>query len=570
MDKLLSIIKKYSISEIDAHTLCESIRISTSPLSQSSIKTLLSHKIFEPEIEIAANEILSFLQTEKLSQENNPIRSCPEKCQLCDKTCIFPNTKHQELILAKNPDQLKINTNNSKQELINYHICGNKHNCSEACSNTGICQIKTHDYKSDHTDLPPDPSHPVGIKLPCNEIIPEYKTVHKSDHLCNNFTFHRCATKCPECLSFCSKEANHSGFHSTDHLPKISDFFLNPLNLVLQAQNKSVKQTETNHNLETCSTFCSKLGRGHFHLKDCKDETECANQSENGIQHSKKNFSELPLKNLDEQLCDSYWAQYNFEVPVPKNIKEKISKCTHVCALPECQAKASYCIWKNWHVGEHVFMCSHDTVYFTNIDIAFICDATGSMSSYIEASKKTVKRIMTVFKNMMDDESRIKFAFIAYRDHPPQDSTYVTNVHDFANEEDTLKFIETITAGGGGDTPEAVLDGINDAAFNINWRDDGMKFVFHVLDAPGHGKDWCNTDDGFPDGCPCKLDIQVIGDRLNQLKVRYKCIKIGTQLELTMLKLKGAIKNFEVSELDKASQMEIVVTEIMTRDMTTC
>ena len=65
------------------------------------------------------------------------------------------------------------------------------------------------------------------------------------------------------------------------------------------------------------------------------------------------------------------------------------------------------------------------------------------------------------------------------------------------------------------------------------------------------------TNDGFPDECPCELEIQVMEDRLNQLKVKYKCIKIGKELELTMLKLKGAIKNFEVSELNKASQMEI-------------
>ena len=136
-------------------------------------------------------------------------------------------------------------------------------------------------------------------------------------------------------------------------------------------------------------------------------------------------------------------------------------------------------------------MCSHDTVYFTNIEIAFICDASGSMGSYFLASKKTIKRIMTVFKNMMDDESRIKFAFIFYRDHPPQESSYVTKVHDFAKEEDTLKFIRTINVAGDGDTSEDVLDGINKAALIINWRVDGMKFVFHGLNAPGHGKDWC-------------------------------------------------------------------------------
>ena len=110
---------------------------------------------------------------------------------------------------------------------------------------------------------------------------------------------------------------------------------------------------------------------------------------------------------------------YNFEIPIVKHLKDKASKCTHVCDAPECKANISFCIWKNWHEEEHLFMCSHDKIYTNNIDIAFICDTTGSMSAYIEGSKRTIKKIMTVFRNMMDDSERIQFAFVGYRDHPP-------------------------------------------------------------------------------------------------------------------------------------------------------
>jgi len=50
-------------------------------------------------------------------------------------------------------------------------------------------------------------------------------------------------------------------------------------------------------------------------------------------------------------------------------------------------------------------------------------DTTGSMSSYIEKSKSTVTKLMNLFS--IGGRS-LKFGFVAYKDHPPQDPTYVT------------------------------------------------------------------------------------------------------------------------------------------------
>ena len=49
------------------------------------------------------------------------------------------------------------------------------------------------------------------------------------------------------------------------------------------------------------------------------------------------------------------------------------------------------------------------------------------MSSYIEKSKSTIKRILKTVKKSEKGEIRdLRFGFVAYRDHPPQDDTYVT------------------------------------------------------------------------------------------------------------------------------------------------
>lgn len=42
---------------------------------------------------------------------------------------------------------------------------------------------------------------------------------------------------------------------------------------------------------------------------------------------------------------------------------------------------------------------------------------------------------------------------MTYRDHPPQDSSYVTKIQDFTSDYEAIKYVNTLTAEGGGDFP---------------------------------------------------------------------------------------------------------------------
>ena len=44
-----------------------------------------------------------------------------------------------------------------------------------------------------------------------------------------------------------------------------------------------------------------------------------------------------------------------------------------------------------------------------------------------------------------------------------------------------------------------------DAAADLKWSKDSetKKYIFHILDAPPHGKEFKGTGDRYPDGCPC-------------------------------------------------------------------
>jgi hypothetical protein len=54
----------------------------------------------------------------------------------------------------------------------------------------------------------------------------------------------------------------------------------------------------------------------------------------------------------------------------------------------------------------------------------------------------------------------LRFGIVAYRDHPPQDLSFVTMVNDLDNKEAAIEFLNDLVAEGGGDYPEAVLDGL--------------------------------------------------------------------------------------------------------------
>jgi len=143
----------------------------------------------------------------------------------------------------------------------------------------------------------------------------------------------------------------------------------------------------------------------------------------------------------------------------------------------------------------------------TKLDIAFVVDTTGSMKDDITAVKDSlfeiVDRITTRTEGL-----EIRFGIVSYRDHPPQDRTYVTSVFDFTEKIKRVhKLISDLRPSEGGDTPEAVADGLFDARTKLTWELDAYKVLLLVGDAPPHGKLYNSIgDDYFPNGCPKGYD----------------------------------------------------------------
>jgi len=146
------------------------------------------------------------------------------------------------------------------------------------------------------------------------------------------------------------------------------------------------------------------------------------------------------------------------------------------------------------------------------LDLVFVCDCTGSMGSYIHSAQHNIKSIVEGI--IQSEKADVRFALIKYRDHPPQDHTFVTEIKPFTNSSKEMRaYVDTMSASGGGDGPEAVADAMHEA-LNLQYREGAAKVVVIIADAPPHGLE--PNGDGFPNGSPNGHDPILIAKAMSE------------------------------------------------------
>ncbi|KAK4056463.1 hypothetical protein OIO90_002606 [Microbotryomycetes sp. JL221] len=136
------------------------------------------------------------------------------------------------------------------------------------------------------------------------------------------------------------------------------------------------------------------------------------------------------------------------------------------------------------------------------LDLVFIMDATGSMSSYLKSAANNIELIVEniLHSGKLHSIESLKVGLIAYRDYPPQDNSYITKSFEFTSDVESVKAnLSALHASGGGDGPEAVTAAMK-AALELDWRPHASKMCVLVADAPAHGIG--EYGDGFPNGGP--------------------------------------------------------------------
>lgn len=137
-----------------------------------------------------------------------------------------------------------------------------------------------------------------------------------------------------------------------------------------------------------------------------------------------------------------------------------------------------------------------------SLDLMFIMDCTGSMSSWIKAVKT---ELYNIIDNVLEEHegARINMSVVAYRDH--SDGNKRLQVLPFTEMKDVvLSFVSELAAMGGGDAPEDICGGFEEA-LKLNWTATA-KYAVLIADAPCHGKRYHDLADSYPEGDPLGLD----------------------------------------------------------------
>jgi len=206
-------------------------------------------------------------------------------------------------------------------------------------------------------------------------------------------------------------------------------------------------------------------------------------------------------------------------------------------------------------------------IHVAKLDVAFVVDTTGSMKDDIRAVKDSLFDIVDKVVSKTEGLS-IRFGIVSYRDHPPQDRTYVTRVFDFSTKiKDVHTEISRLRPSEGGDTPEAVADGLFDARNKLSWNRDAYKVLLLVGDAPPHGREYNSlSDDYFPDGCPRGHDpCREVQDLAGEYGTTLFAFILGCNplVEQSFRKIASSIENGQYYSLSRAHELPEAMLSIL-------
>jgi Cutinase/von Willebrand factor type A domain/PKD domain len=117
------------------------------------------------------------------------------------------------------------------------------------------------------------------------------------------------------------------------------------------------------------------------------------------------------------------------------------------------------------------------------LDLAFVIDSTGSMSSSIEEVREAVSSMVD---KLEEKESDYRIGLVDYKDTDQGDPYAAQRDLDLGTDVDAFRTaLAAFSVSGGGDYPEAVYSGLMKAFTGLSWRSSSRKAVILMGDAPG-------------------------------------------------------------------------------------
>ena len=121
---------------------------------------------------------------------------------------------------------------------------------------------------------------------------------------------------------------------------------------------------------------------------------------------------------------------------------------------------------------------------YTQLDLVFLIDATGSMGDEIDKLKASMADVADGIA-ALPSKPDVRYGLVAYRDRGDE---YVVRPYDFTtNLKDFQRNLANLRADGGGDTPESLNEALHTTLNNLSWRGDNtVRLIVLVADAPPH------------------------------------------------------------------------------------
>ena len=117
------------------------------------------------------------------------------------------------------------------------------------------------------------------------------------------------------------------------------------------------------------------------------------------------------------------------------------------------------------------------------LDVVFLIDSTGSMADEIHQIKATLESIARQVSNLPASPD-LRFGMVSYRD---RGDDYVTRLYPLdGNVRRFRAAIQNLEASGGGDYPESLNQALHEAVNDMSWREDAIRLIFLIADAPPH------------------------------------------------------------------------------------
>ena len=121
------------------------------------------------------------------------------------------------------------------------------------------------------------------------------------------------------------------------------------------------------------------------------------------------------------------------------------------------------------------------TLRKNGLDIVICFDSTGSMSGEIAQVKQQIERIGQTLTTLVP---KARISICTFRDHG--DAYVAKGLPLTGSIQEVSSYLETIEAGGGGDHPEAVEEGLYWSSSQNRFRPNARKVILLFGDAPPH------------------------------------------------------------------------------------